>query len=97
MDKRLILTALGVLAQTVPFLAGTAGATDLKAGQALHDQHCMKCHDSGVYTRDERRVNSLDGLRKQVARCELSLGLSWFDDQRENVVQYLNSNYYKFR
>lgn len=87
------LTALSVLAQTVSF---TAGAADLKAGQALHDQHCMKCHDSSVYTRDQRRVSSLDGLRKQVARCELSLGLSWFDDQRENVVQYLNNSYYKF-
>lgn len=93
MDKRHTLTALLTLAQAVPFSA----AADLKAGQALHDQHCMKCHDSGVYTRDQRRVSSLDGLRKQVTRCELSLGLSWFDDQRENVVQYLNSNYYKFR
>ena len=73
-----------------------ATAADLKAGQALHDAHCMKCHDSGVYSRDDRRITSLEGLRKQVARCELSLGLTWFDDQRENVVQYLNSTYYKF-
>lgn len=70
-------------------------AADLKAGQSLHDAHCMKCHDSGVYTRNDRRITSLEGLRKQVARCELSLGLTWFDDQRENVVQYLNSTYYK--
>lgn len=70
-------------------------AADLKAGQSLHDEHCMKCHDSGVYTRNDRRITSLEGLRKQVARCELSLGLTWFDDQRENVVQYLNSTYYK--
>lgn len=82
-----------LLGMTLPF---AAGAADLKAGQALHDAHCMKCHDSSVYTREDRRVTSLEGLRKQVARCELSLGLTWFDDQRENVVQYLNSTYYKF-
>ncbi|MFP5506259.1 MAG: c-type cytochrome [Gammaproteobacteria bacterium] len=72
-----------------------AGAADLKAGQALHDQHCLKCHDSGVYTREDRRVSSLEGLRKQVKRCELSLGLTWFDEQVDDVVHYLNSTYYK--
>jgi cytochrome c553 len=70
-------------------------AADLKAGQALHEAHCLKCHDSSVYTRDNRKVNSLAGLRKQVQRCELSLGLTWYDDEVENVVQYLNGNYYK--
>jgi mono/diheme cytochrome c family protein len=72
-----------------------AGAADLKAGQALHDEHCLKCHDSGVYTREDRRISSLDGLRKQVKRCELSLGLTWFDEQVEDVVHYLNATYYK--
>lgn len=86
-----------ILLLAVTALPFAATAADLKAGQALHDAHCMKCHDSGVYTREDRRIASLDGLRKQVARCELSLGLTWFDDQRENVVQYLNNAYYKFQ
>ncbi|MFN2308602.1 MAG: cytochrome c [Gammaproteobacteria bacterium] len=73
----------------------SVSAADLQAGRLLHDEHCMKCHDSGVYTRDDRRVTSLDGLRKQVKRCELSLGLTWFDEQTEDVVQYLNDAYYK--
>lgn len=94
MHTRNIARTLLLLGMTLPFAAG-AGAADLKAGQALHDAHCMKCHDSSIYTREDRRVTSLEGLRKQVARCELSLGLTWFDDQRENVVQYLNSTYYK--
>lgn len=72
-------------------------AADLKAGQSLHDANCMKCHDSSVYTRDDRKVSSLDGLRKQVKRCDLSQGLTWFDDQVEDVVQYLNTNYYHFK
>jgi cytochrome c553 len=73
-----------------------ATAADLKAGATLHAEHCMKCHDSGVYTREDRRISDLEGLRKQVKRCELSLDLTWFDEQVEDVVHYLNSTYYKF-
>ncbi len=71
-------------------------AADLKAGQALHDANCLKCHDSAVYTRNDRRVGSLAGLRKQVIRCEQSMGLTWFDEQIDDVVHYLNATYYKF-
>ena len=77
-------------------LAGpaTAGADE---GRALHDAHCLKCHDSNVYTRKNRRVTSLEGLRKQIRRCEQSLGLRWFDDQLDSVVRYLNDNYYHYK
>lgn len=77
-------------------LAGPASAA-ADQGQALHDKHCLKCHDSSLYTRDNRRVKSLDGLRKQIRRCEQSLGLRWFDDQLDSVVRYLNDNYYHFK
>ena len=69
---------------------------DVNAGQALHAANCTSCHDSSVYTRQNRRVDSLEGLRKQVRRCERAQGLRWFDDQLESVVQYLNRTYYRF-
>lgn len=69
----------------------------------LHTDHCTSCHASltggdpnKLYTRENRRVTSLDGLGKQVRRCELSLGLKWFDDQVDAVTTYLNDTYYKF-
>jgi len=77
-------------------MATGVSAADLRAGQALHDANCLKCHDSAVYTRDDRRVGSPAGLRKQVIRCEQSLGLTWFDEQIDDVVHYLNATYYKF-
>ena len=86
-----------LLAGVIGSGSAIAQATDLKAGQSLHDANCQKCHDSSVYTRADRKVTSLDGLRKQVKRCELSQDLTWFDDQTEDVVQYLNSSYYKFK
>jgi predicted lipase len=86
-----------LLASTTLFASAAVQAADIKAGQSLHDANCLKCHDSSVYTREDRKVTTLDGLRKQVKRCDLSLGLTWFDDQVEDVVQYLNSSYYKIK
>ena len=77
--------------------AGTAPAADLAAGQALHNENCLKCHDDGVYKRKDRKVDSLAALNQQVKRCELSLGLTLFDDQVEDLVHYLNTSYYGFK
>ncbi|HSH29589.1 MAG TPA: cytochrome c [Thiohalobacter sp.] len=85
-----LLLTLGLLT------AAPAAAADAQAGKKLHDQHCVQCHDSGVYTREDRRINSLPGLTKQVRRCQLSQGLQWFDKDIQNVVQYLNQTYYHF-
>ena len=38
----------------------------------------------------------MEALQKQVRRCELNLGLKWFDDDISNVVSYLNDTYYRF-
>ncbi len=93
----LVLTAL-VLA--VP---GTAGAADVRLGKALHQKHCVACHTSltggkpdSLYTRADRKVTTLEGLKKQVRRCELSLGLQWFDEDIENVTGFLNQEFYGF-
>ncbi len=66
-------------------------------GKQLHDESCVKCHGSEVYTREDRRINSLKGLNTQVARCQNNLGISWFDDEKKNVVDFLNDSYYKFK
>ena len=65
-------------------------------GKSLHDANCTKCHDSGVYTREDRFVGDRDALTAQVKRCELNLGLQWFDEDVEAVVDHLDQNYYKF-
>lgn len=72
-----------------------AQAADTERGKQLVDKHCTSCHDEKVYTRKNRRITTLDGLKKQVKRCELNLGLTWFDKDINDVVSYLNSTYYK--
>ncbi|WP_029148767.1 cytochrome c [Methylophilus sp. 5] len=83
----------------------TASANDasLQAGQKLVNTHCIHCHassyggnGSGIYTRDYRKVRSLNGLKAQVTNCNTMLNLKWFDDEEQQVVQYLNHTYYHF-
>ena len=91
------LNTLNSLLLIVTCSPGLGIAADLKAGQALHDGKCVSCHDSAVYTRSDHRVTSVEGLRQQVQRCDANLELGWFDEEIENVSQYLNATYYKFK
>ena len=84
---------------TVCLLAATSSlqAANPDNGKTLVDSNCTKCHDERVYTRPDRRVTTLEGLNKQVTRCEQSLGLKWFDDDIADVAAYLNQTYSHFK
>jgi len=73
-----------------------AWSYDLAAGEQLVDENCNSCHGSELYTRKDRLVTSRPGLTAQVKRCELALGLTWFDEDIENAAEYLNQKYYRF-
>ncbi|MFP4061163.1 MAG: cytochrome c [Halochromatium sp.] len=73
-----------------------AQADERVDAQALVEKNCTSCHGSEVYTRDDRRIDSLDGLHAQVQRCEQNLELTWFDDQVDAVTSLLNRKYYNF-
>jgi hypothetical protein len=77
--------------------SSTLLAADIKNGKKLQQKNCMSCHDDGMYTRDERRVKDLSALRTQVQRCESTLGLTWFDEEVDDVTAYLNKSFYKFK
>jgi hypothetical protein len=74
----------------------TAEAADFKHAEELHAENCVRCHDSSVYTRENRRVQSLPKLGTQVRMCRDNLGITWFDDETGDVIQYLNKEFYKF-
>jgi hypothetical protein len=86
-----LIPAIMLMLTTTPSLA-----VDPAMGKELTEQHCVRCHGSEVYTRENRRVSDLQGLHKQVRFCEQNLGLTWFDDQIENTATYLNLEFYKF-
>lgn len=82
-----------ILLSSLPFLST---AQDLENGQSLHAEHCVKCHGDSVYTRKDRRVTSLPKLGAQVRFCKNNIGIQWFDDEVEDVILYLNKQYYHF-
>ncbi|MEE9422214.1 MAG: cytochrome c [Gammaproteobacteria bacterium] len=69
---------------------------DVSIGKDLHDEHCLKCHGTEVYSRKDRFVKNPEGLDKQIKRCQLSVGAQWFDEEAADVADYLNSEYYHF-
>ena len=86
-----ILTILCLLPLT------SAAFADLDNGKKLLDEQCMKCHDDSVYTRANRFITNKAALRKQVDRCHLNTGAQWFDTDVDDVANYLNETYYKFK
>ena len=75
---------------------GPAAAADIENGDDLHFENCTGCHDETVYTRENRNVQSMERLGLQVRFCKDSLELSWFDEDVDDVVEFLNQNYYHF-
>ena len=86
---------LPVLIMTLLF-GMSARAADIDNGDDLHFENCTGCHDSSVYTREDRNVQNLAQLGKQVRFCKNTIGLTWFDDEVEDVIAYLNETYYHF-
>jgi len=80
---------------TLPALA------DQENGEALHEEHCVSCHmmddHSALYTRQERKVDSLHALGGQVSGCTQALNIAWFPEDEKDVVEYLNATYYHFK
>jgi len=73
-----------------------AHAVDTEHGRQLHEKNCTGCHSSEVYTREKRIVNNFTELKERIRQCELANDLTWFDEDIDAVVTYLNVTYYKF-
>jgi len=77
---------------------------NVENGKELHNSNCTSCHisiqggdGSGIYTRENKRIESHPALIKQVKRCRDSLGVPWPDEHVSDVVEYLNNTFYKFK
>ena len=84
-----------IMAIALALLAGQTVA-DVERGQQLHNESCVKCHDSAVYTREDRFIANRDALKTQVQRCNVNVGAQWFDEDVADVTDFLNTTYYKF-
>jgi len=89
--KTLLLTTLLLLSSAV-----FADVDKEDEGKELHDESCIRCHTSSMYTRDNRK-DSYAALRQQVSFCSQNFRTGWFPEEEKSVVDYLNKHYYKFK
>ena len=72
-------------------------AADTAKGKELLQKNCTGCHDDSVYKRSDRRVTSMSALKKQITGCEHAANANMSKSQIDDLTQYLNSTYYKFK
>lgn len=76
-------------------LALPAAAADRDRGRLLHDNHCVLCHTTSVYTREDRLANSYLEVRQQVQRWQENTKLRWSPTDIDNVTEYIADKHYK--
>ena len=92
------LVAFSQLAGAEPFAKG-----DFSVGKKMVEAQCIACHaerfggdGSAIYTRENRKVKTAQGLLAQIRNCNTMLDVKWFEDEELHVANYLNKTYYKF-
>lgn len=88
-EQRMETKTTGIAAAQMP-------ADGDHTGKAIHDKSCMNCHDSGVYTRPDRKMTDYTMLSGQVRRCDANIGSKLFEEDMDKISDYLSDTYYKF-
>jgi hypothetical protein len=76
-----------------------AGASPLAAefnAETYHQSNCTRCHDTSVYTRENRQMRSYPMLESRVAGCDARFGEKLTPEGLTGLVDHLNDSYYKF-
>jgi hypothetical protein len=85
---------------TVALLANTIAFADIEEGEELHTETCVTCHiathDEKFYTRENSKMHNHFDLRSQVSNCISAFDVDLFPDEEASVVEFLNTQYYKF-
>ena len=91
----------GILCAALLVLTSSAHAAalpgDSAAGKRLHDANCMGCHDTGIYTRKDHLIRSLEALKTQLIDCSHAVNNQFSATETQNIVKYLNDRFYKFQ
>jgi hypothetical protein len=69
---------------------------DSSEGKRLYDANCMGCHDTGIHTRKDRIIQSLDALKKRLGDCSHMANKQFSATETQNIIKYLNDQFYQF-
>jgi mono/diheme cytochrome c family protein len=94
MSKR----ALALLGSLTVALAACSEAPkgDPAHGAQIHEV-CLDCHGTGLYVKPDRKVKSLEHLHKETMRWGDYYNPALSPQDIDDVVAYLNRDFYHFR
>ena len=97
---RLALLSIAVL---LPIAVSALLPGDPQNGYPLHELKCRGCHvalfgsdGSKLYTRADRRVQTVEGLMGMVTFCNDQAGAGLNEFELDDIVAYLNESFYQF-
>ncbi len=89
------LTLILTLASSTLFISPVM-ASESHPGQALHEEHnCLRCHVDKPY--NPEKTSSYPKLVKSVRFCNENLGIGLFDEEIDELADYLNHTYYQHK
>ena len=91
------ILGVSLLILLMPIARATALPGDIADGKRLHDANCMGCHNTDVYTREDRVVQTLDALKEQLVSCSHMARAEFSTSETEDLLKYLNDEFYHFR
>ena len=92
--KGILCVLLLFLVMPIAYAASLPG--DRANGKRLHDANCRRCHDTSVFTRQDRNVESLDALKTQLASCTHMANKKFSESETQDLLAYLNDQFYHF-
>lgn len=99
-DQKTTEAAPATTTASTEAVAQKPAPTDPHPGMEIHEQNCAACHiaphDEAFYTRPDRKMQSYEKLQGMVRMCDANLGTQLFDEDMEQIGDYLNQAFYKF-
>ncbi|MBD3755771.1 MAG: hypothetical protein IE937_09035 [Gammaproteobacteria bacterium] len=93
MNRSINLSAVATYAGLM-FMSGSVFA-EPHPGKVLHDKaQCMSCHTAKPY--NPQKTNSYPKLVKAVQFCNDNLNAGMWEEEVEQLADYLNQEYYHF-
>jgi hypothetical protein len=92
--KSILSVSLLILLMPSAYAATLPG--DSAEGKRLYAANCMGCHDTGIHTRKDRLIQSLDALKKRLGDCSHMANKQFSETETQNIIKYLNDQFYQF-
>lgn len=93
--RTILCASLLILLASSAYAAPLPG--DSAEGKRLLDANCMECHQTDVFTRMDRKVQSLDALKEQVSGCTHMVKKEFSASEMQDLIKYLNDEFYHFQ